>query len=167
MKKLSLVPAYGRDYKSKKEIEGSLVGNLDFQISDISSPDDGKYINLPQIEEAGFTHLNVRYAKLTKVHVVEVKKLEKPKPSFGDVAADLASTREKASLTMSDGRNAVDAEIGKKAVGFYVQIIEKATKKVEKEMGPMTAAKAEKVSVGASINLDHENYIVDVVEVKT
>lgn len=137
MKKLSLVPAYGRDYKSKKEIEGSLVGNLDFLIADISSPDNGRYINLPQIEEAGFTHLHVRYAKLSKITVVEVKKLQKPKPAEP-----------------------------KKDPGFYVQIIEKATKKVEKEMGPMPAAKAEKVSVGASINLDHENYLVDVVEVK-
>lgn len=76
MKKITLVPAYGRDYKSKKEIEGSLIGDLDFQISDMSSPDDGRYINLPQIKEAGFTHLNVRYAKLRKVAVIEVEKLK-------------------------------------------------------------------------------------------
>lgn len=81
MKKLSLVPAYGRDYKSKKEIEGSLVGGLDFLIADVGSPDNGRYINLPQIKEAGFTHLNVRYSKLRKIAVIEVEKLRPEKSS--------------------------------------------------------------------------------------
>ncbi len=76
MKTLHLVPAYNRDYKSKKEIEGSLVGDLDFLISDISDPYHGKPINLPQIKEAGYTHVNVRYAKQRKVAVIEIAKLK-------------------------------------------------------------------------------------------
>lgn len=139
MKRLSIIPAYGRDYKSKKEVEGSLIGNLDFQIADIGSPDNGRYINLPQIVEAGITQLAVRYAKLTKVHVVEVKKLVKAEP-------------EKAAPA--------------KEPGWYVQIIETATGKVEKEMGPMDERRAARVDSGASINLDHENFHTKLVEVK-
>lgn len=76
MKVLHLVPAFGRDYASKREIEGSLTGSLDFKIADVSHPYDGKPINLPQIKEAGYTHVNVRYKKLTKVAVLEIAKLE-------------------------------------------------------------------------------------------
>lgn len=78
MKVLNVTPYAGRDYKSRREIEGSLVGNLDFTINDINNPYDGKPINLPQIKEAGYTHVNVRHAKLTKVCVVEVAKLKAP-----------------------------------------------------------------------------------------
>jgi hypothetical protein len=77
--RISVIPAYGRDYKSKREIEMSMKENLDFKISDISSPHDGRYINLAQIVEAGITTVNVRYAKLTKIHVVEVAKLKPAK----------------------------------------------------------------------------------------
>jgi hypothetical protein len=77
MKTLHLVPAYNRDYKSKKEIEGSLVGDLDFLISDFHHPYHNKPINLPQIKEAGYTHVNVRYAQQRKVTVIEIAKLPK------------------------------------------------------------------------------------------
>jgi hypothetical protein len=135
MKTLHLVPAYGRDYTSRREIEGSLVGELDFIINDMSNQYDGKPINLPQIKEAGYTHLNVRYKKKTKVCVVEVAKL------------------------------ALSTETPKKEPGWYVQIVETATSKIEKEMGPMTERRAQKVESGASINLNHEKFHTNLVEV--
>jgi nitrogen regulatory protein PII-like uncharacterized protein len=42
----------------------------------------------------------------------------------------------------------------------YVHIIEDATGKVIKEMGPMSERKAEKVERGANINLNHERFTV-------
>ena len=41
----TLVPAYGRDYKSAKEVKADWDAGKDFQIANAFSPDDGKYIN--------------------------------------------------------------------------------------------------------------------------
>lgn len=136
MKILHLIPAFGRDYKSKKEIEGSLVGDLDFIIADISSQYDGKPINLPQIKEAGYTHLNVRYAKQTKAAVIEVAKL-----------------------------TPTTAETPARKPGWYVKIVETTTNKIEKEMGPMDERRAERVQRGASINLNHDEFHIETEEV--
>lgn len=57
---MTLTPAYGRDYKSKKEIEADLKANKDF----ILQP-DGCYINYEQLP-SGFHQ--VRYKRLTQVH---------------------------------------------------------------------------------------------------
>ncbi len=57
---MTLTPAYGRDYKSKKEIEADLKANKDF----ILQP-EGQYINYEQLPR-GFHQ--VRYSKLKKVH---------------------------------------------------------------------------------------------------
>lgn len=43
---MHLIPAYGRDYKSKKAIQADLEANKDFVIADISSQYDGKPVNL-------------------------------------------------------------------------------------------------------------------------
>lgn len=53
----------------------------------------------------------------------------------------------------------------KRVPGWYVNIIESATGKVEKSMGPLTRNQAERVDTGASINLDHDKYHTEVVEV--
>ena len=58
------------------------------------------------------------------------------------------------------------AVIMHKRPGFYVKIVETATGKVHREMGPHSERKADKIADGASINLDHERFHVDVVEVK-
>lgn len=59
----TLTPAYGRDYKSQKEIESDFNANKDF----ILNP-DGIYINKEQIKPG--TKVQLRYARMMKVHVV-------------------------------------------------------------------------------------------------
>ena len=61
---ITLLPAYGRDYKSKQAVIADFDANKDFILSQFGSPDDGRYINREQVEghEVWF-----RYAKLTKV----------------------------------------------------------------------------------------------------
>lgn len=44
----------------------------------------------------------------------------------------------------------------------YVVIVEIATGREEKRMGPMDERKAARVALGASINLNHERYRVEV-----
>lgn len=73
--KIGLAPAYGRDYASKKEIEGALKGEVDFLITDSGHRYCGKPINLPQLKEAGYTTVTVRYAKQRKQTTVELGKL--------------------------------------------------------------------------------------------
>lgn len=47
----------------------------------------------------------------------------------------------------------------------HVLIIEYATDKVEKNMGPFTLRHAQRVEDGANINLNHEKYFTRVVAV--
>lgn len=62
--RLTCIPAYGRDYKSAKEVQADFDANKDFMICDMFSPDDGRYVNAEQLE-TGET-LCIRYAKKTK-----------------------------------------------------------------------------------------------------
>jgi hypothetical protein len=61
----SLVPAYGRDYKNKKEILKDFNGHKDF----ILMP-ESRYINKPQIKKGITVH--IRYKKLTSVCAIKV-----------------------------------------------------------------------------------------------
>jgi hypothetical protein len=74
MKKfLHVVPAYGRDYKSKKEILADWEAGKDFQICDISSPFDGSYVNKEDAEkDSGVWEVHVRYARLTKIAAIRI-----------------------------------------------------------------------------------------------
>lgn len=69
---MTLTPAYGRDYKSRKEILADLESGKDFIIADISSQWDGKPANKQSLIEAGQTMVNVRYNQLRKVTVVKL-----------------------------------------------------------------------------------------------
>lgn len=66
-----LTPAYGRDYKSKKEVVADFEANLDFVLNDIRSPWDGKYINKEQIPPG--TRVQIRFSNLRKIALVERK----------------------------------------------------------------------------------------------
>lgn len=57
---MTLTPAYGREYKSKKEVEAALSEGKDF----ILQP-EGQYINYEQLP-SGFHQ--VRYKRLTQVY---------------------------------------------------------------------------------------------------
>jgi plasmid maintenance system killer protein len=64
-----LVPAYGREYKSAKAVKEDWDANKDFRISDISSPDDGRYINKQDAPKGSYS---IRYNQLAKVCIVKV-----------------------------------------------------------------------------------------------
>lgn len=66
---LQVVPAYGRDYKSRKEILADWNAGKDFQSSSMFAPG---YVNKPQAIELGVTGLIVRYGKLRKVTSINV-----------------------------------------------------------------------------------------------
>lgn len=56
------------------------------------------------------------------------------------------------------------AETTKKA-GWYVHIVESETGEIVEQMGPMSERRAAKVQRGANINLNHDSYHTDLVEV--
>ncbi len=64
----TLIPAYGRDYKSKKEVIEDFENNKDFLLQTYNGT---TYINKEDIEKTGEKEVMIRYAKLTKVTVVK------------------------------------------------------------------------------------------------
>jgi len=69
---MTLTPAYGRDYKSKKAIQADLDADKDFIIADFGHRYEGKPVNKSQLIETGVKQVNVRYSKLRKVAVLGV-----------------------------------------------------------------------------------------------
>ena len=84
MSRITVVPAYGRDYKSKATVLADWNANKDFVIQDISSRWDGKPMNKLDAERSGITTVNVRYQRLRKVMVIKVGSM--PKASAARVA---------------------------------------------------------------------------------
>jgi len=72
MNYLTLLPAYGRDYKSKKSIINDLNSLKDFVISHT-----GQYINKPQFKELNIISFNVRYDQQRKITNINIKDLKK------------------------------------------------------------------------------------------
>lgn len=64
---LSLTPAYGRDYKSKKAVLADFNDNKDF----VAQP-QGSYINKQDIENSGGGSVSIRYQRITKQIYVHV-----------------------------------------------------------------------------------------------
>jgi len=71
---LTVVPAMGRDYTSVAKVKADWNAGKDFMINDMSSRHDGSYINEEDADNAGIT-VNVRYAKLRKLCVINNKKV--------------------------------------------------------------------------------------------
>ena len=65
------MPAYGRDYKNKKEILKDYLENKDFQISDITNH---PYLNKSDCLRMGIACLIIRYGNLRKVASINVVK---------------------------------------------------------------------------------------------
>jgi hypothetical protein len=65
---MTLTPAYGRDYKSKKQVWSDWEAGKDFVVADLFSG-GGKYCNKADVPKG--TSITFRYAKLTKVCVVK------------------------------------------------------------------------------------------------
>ena len=72
MNYLTLLPAYGRDYKSKRSIINDLNALKDFVISHT-----GQYINKPQFKELNISSFNVRYDQQRKITNINIKDLKK------------------------------------------------------------------------------------------
>lgn len=68
----TLVPAYGRDYKSVAAVKADWDANKDFVIEDVSHESNGKPINKSQATQLGGIY-NIRYNQLRKVTVVHTK----------------------------------------------------------------------------------------------
>ena len=64
-----LSPAYGRDYKSAKEVKADLIKGRDFRIESVG-PNAGRYCSLRDFPVGQV--LNVRYRSLRQVLVVTV-----------------------------------------------------------------------------------------------
>lgn len=77
----TLVPAYGRDYKSKALVEAHLLAEKDFVLCP-----EGLYINLQQFPEQ--VVLNVRYDKRRKVAVFLVANLRRKQKAAADAAKE-------------------------------------------------------------------------------
>lgn len=70
---LTVVPAYGRDYKNKKDVLPAWESNADFQIADITSQWDGSYVNLGDLRiVAGVNAVKIRYNGLRKLVLIIV-----------------------------------------------------------------------------------------------
>lgn len=67
MSTLTLIPAYGRDYKSAKAVIEHWNADRDFVVCDHFSQWNGKAANRQSCIEAGITSVRIRYNKLTKV----------------------------------------------------------------------------------------------------
>lgn len=67
----TLIPAYGRDYKSAKAVRDAWNEGKDFQISNAFSPDDGRYVN--KSDAAIGQKFNIRYNGLRSIAVITNK----------------------------------------------------------------------------------------------
>ena len=68
--RITVVPNYGRDYKSIKEVKAAWAEGKDFRVADLFSGQDGRPINREDARNAGLV-VSVRYDRLTKVVQVE------------------------------------------------------------------------------------------------
>jgi len=71
---LTLTPAYGRDYKSQKEVKTAWETGADFIIADMFHKDCGRYINLEDAQKGGIPAVCIRFANLRKIAVIEVQR---------------------------------------------------------------------------------------------
>ena len=72
MSYLTLLPAYGRDYKSKKSVINDLNALKDFLVSNT-----GSYVNKQQFKELNISSFNVRYDQQRKIANINIKDLKK------------------------------------------------------------------------------------------
>ena len=72
---ITLIPAYGRDYRSARAVKKALQRQIDFRVQDVSSKWDGMVGNLLNIKTEGYEEVKVRYSKLRKVTIFKTKDL--------------------------------------------------------------------------------------------
>jgi hypothetical protein len=69
---MTLTPAYGRDYKSVKEVTAAFNADQDFCVADMFSG-PGTYTNRQDLLKSGIGQVTIRYKSLRSVTVVKVK----------------------------------------------------------------------------------------------
>lgn len=69
---ICISPAYGRDYKSKKEVLAAFQDNKDFVVESIMSPHCGRYCNRADLIKGGESKVEIRYARKSKVTIVKL-----------------------------------------------------------------------------------------------
>jgi hypothetical protein len=69
---MTVVPAYGNDYTSAKEVKDAFRAGKDFLIADHFHPEDGRYVNRADLIKSKVRKVNVRYAGLRKIAVIDV-----------------------------------------------------------------------------------------------
>jgi len=78
MPSLILSPAYGRDYKSKAEVLSAFNSEKDFIINSVMPGYAGLYCSkrdLSSFIRDGFTHIEIRYRKMTMCIFLDIRKL--------------------------------------------------------------------------------------------
>lgn len=70
---MTLIPAYGRDYKSKAAVQADMDAGKDFVVADFFHPADGKMANREDLLREGITAVMVRYKGKTLVTKVKVR----------------------------------------------------------------------------------------------
>ena len=65
---VTLIPAYGRDYKTQKEVKADWKDGKDFIIADITHPYSGKPCSIRDAEALG--GVMIRFNKNTKITAV-------------------------------------------------------------------------------------------------
>ncbi len=70
MSRLTVIPAYGRDYASKEEVLADWNADKDFESQNYGA---SGYINKSGAKEYGIVEVTIRYAKLRRLAKVEVK----------------------------------------------------------------------------------------------
>ena len=66
----TLTPAYGRDYRSAKDVKSAFNEGVDFNFLCFGHRDNGRYVNLTQLKLG--TRVTLRYKRLTCATVVQV-----------------------------------------------------------------------------------------------
>lgn len=71
---LTLVPAYGRDYKSKRALLEDWEAGKDFMAMGLRPGTSGytSIRDVPGFKQDHITHLHFRYNKQTQIHVVKL-----------------------------------------------------------------------------------------------
>lgn len=72
-RKTHLIPAYGRDYKSKAAVLEAWNAGKDFIIANAFDPCDGKPCNIESARAAGWKNVNIRYKGLRNIAVIKVQ----------------------------------------------------------------------------------------------
>lgn len=67
-----VIPAYGRDYKTREDVIKDWEGNKDFVIQDVSCKYNGKYINKNDAINGNVKEVKIRFNKLEDFVFVKV-----------------------------------------------------------------------------------------------